>query len=191
MYIPSLFGLKTPYINIFLQDKFYLYSFDRNLMNISSCFRLSFLILYIVAVFLPWDFRSFICSPLRNLVVVLFNCKYMFIYYFYIFQALIALFIAAASASAPLALAPGPLALAHAPLATSYAHTYRVAHSVHAPLVHAHAYPAVYPAAPAYRAVAHAPLVAPAHAPVVAPAHAPLSYGYAAPHAYARYGWAL
>lgn len=125
-------------------------------------------------------------------------CKYTLIYYFDIFQALIALFIAAASASAPLALAPGPLALApgplalaHAPLATSYAHTYRVAHSVHAPLVHAPAYPAVYPAAPAYRAVAHAPLVAPAHAPVVAPAHAPLSYGYAAPHAYARYGWAL
>lgn len=38
---------------IFVQDKFYLFSFDRNLMNISSCFRLSFLIAYIVAVFLP------------------------------------------------------------------------------------------------------------------------------------------
>lgn len=163
-------------------------------MNISSTLGWVFLLHTLLPWFYPETSEVSSANPLCNLGVVLFQpliCKYIFLYYFYIFQALIALFIAAASASAPLALAPGPLALAHAPLATSYAHTYRVAHSVHAPLVHGPAYPAVYPAAPAYRAVAHVPLVAPAHAPVVAPAHAPLSYGYAAPHAYARYGWAL
>lgn len=56
--------------NIFLQDKFYLFSFDRNLMNISSCFRLSYILLTLLSCFYPETSEVSSASPLCNLGVI-------------------------------------------------------------------------------------------------------------------------